>query len=124
MGKEISNIEWGLYIGAILMAELVQFILTILLIGAFINPIIATGVGMARLLYLKLRGANLDKKKIGGMVASYLFELVPGLNALPFLTLNAILDMVLYKADRKVHQVAASASRGNRQPANTSKRAV
>lgn len=104
MGSKISNIEWSFIIGTLIVIDLIQIILDVLIIGLVANRIIDLCVGIALPFYLKIRGVKLDSKKIIGMVGAFLFEQVPGLDALPLWSLDGVMNMMLDKADRKIAQ--------------------
>lgn len=101
-GSKISNTEWGLVIGVLVVIDIVQFILDLYIIGILANRIIDFGVGMALPFYLKIRGVKLDSKKIGGMILAFLLEQIPGLDALPLWSLDGVMNMMLDKADKKL----------------------
>jgi len=106
--SKISNTEWGLVIGALLMVDLVQIVLEWLVIGLAINPFVDIFVGMSLGLYLHLRGQSLaDPKRIIGLVATFLGEQVPGVDAigLPLWTLDGIYNFLLSKSDKILEQV-------------------
>lgn len=107
MASKMSNFEWGLYIGVLLMIDFAQFVLDFFIVGVVVNRFIDIGVGMAKPLYLKTRGVSLDRKKIGGMVVTFILELFPVVDALPLWTLDGILDFVLDRADRKISETAS-----------------
>lgn len=103
MGSRMSNTEWGLLIGALATIDLVQFILDVFLIGLVANRFIDIVVGMSLPFYLRMRGVRLDSKKIGGMVGTFLLEMIPGFDALPLWCLDGFLNFTLDKADKKLH---------------------
>ena len=101
-GSKISNTEWGLVIGALVIVDIAQFVLDMFVVGLIANRLIDFGVGMTLPFYLKIRGVKLDSKKIGGMIGSFLLEQIPGLDALPLWSLDGIMNMILDKADKKL----------------------
>jgi len=124
MNKEeskISNTEWGLVIGALLMIDLIQMVLEWLIIGLFINWIIDMFVGMSFALYLQLRGQSLaNPKRLFGLIGTFFAELIPVVDELPLWCLDGIFNMVISKSDKILGQIpggnlAANAVGGNKQ---------
>lgn len=106
MGSKISNTEWWLVIGALAVIDLVQIVLDIFVIGAVANRFIDFVVGISLPFYLKICGVKLDSKKIGGMVAAFFLEQIPGLDALPLWCLDGFTNMLWDKADKKKAELA------------------
>lgn len=103
MASRISNTEWGLVIGAVLTVEAVQALLTILLIGPFLNPLITFFTVSSLALYYKIRGVKLDTKKALTLAGVSLVELIPLVDVLPAMTLDVVMTMLWDKADQKLH---------------------
>ena len=96
----ISNIEWGLVIGALLAIDLVQFVLDILVVGAIVNTFIDIGVGLCFGFYLRLRGLKFGRKRLLGFLGTFVAELIPVVNALPLWFADGIYNFALYKSDK------------------------
>ena len=62
-GSKISNIEWGLLIGALFTIDLIQIGLDFLAVGAIINRFLDIFVGLSLALYLQMRGQSLANPK-------------------------------------------------------------
>ena len=76
--KTIGYTEWGLFLGALLLIDLVQTGLELLYgVGLFIGPFIDFIVGCALLLYCKLRGITLSKERLMSIGAAFLFNATP-----------------------------------------------
>ncbi len=101
-GSKISNLEWGLVIGATAVVDVVQFVLDIFVIGAIVNRFIDIVVGMTLPFYFYIRGVKLDSKKVLGMAGAFGLEMVPGLDALPLWTLDVVYTMSMDKLDKKL----------------------
>ncbi len=103
-GSKISNIEWGLLIGAVLTIDLIQAALDWLFgIGIVVNPFIDVFVGMSLALYFYLRGVKVNLKKVATFAAGFGLEVFGfGLDTLPLWTLDVIAIMVLDKMEKKV----------------------
>ena len=98
--SKISNIEWGLVIGALLTVDLGQIVLEWLVIGLILNPFIDIFVGMSLALYLQLRGQSLaSPKRLFGLIGTFVGELIPVVDELPLWCLDGIFNMVISKSD-------------------------
>ncbi len=92
--SKISNTEWGLVLGAFLIIDLVQFLLDLFFeSGVIINRFIDIGVEISYSFYLWIRGevgsgSDDMTMKVLGMVATFLGEEIPDLDALPFWSLD------------------------------------
>jgi len=124
MGSKISNTEWGLVIGALLVIDGVQLLLDFLLIGPFFNGYIDLAVGMTFPIYMRLRGVTLDSKKVGGMVGTFLFEIIPGFDALPLWCLDGALNCWLDNKDKKKRKTEAQTAQNNQQQTEPLKKAA
>ncbi|PIR41939.1 MAG: hypothetical protein COV30_00965 [Candidatus Yanofskybacteria bacterium CG10_big_fil_rev_8_21_14_0_10_37_15] len=109
MNKEeskISNTEWRLVIGALLMIGLIQIVLEWLIIGLFINPFIDIFVGMSLALYLQLRGQSMaSPKRLFGLLGTFFGEMMPVVAELPLWTLDGIFNMMISKSDKILGQI-------------------
>ncbi len=104
--SKISNTEWGLVIGALLMIDLTQMVLEWLLIGLVINPFIDIFVGMSLALYLQLRGQSLaNPKRVGGLIGTFFLELIPVVEELPLWCLDGVFNMLLSKSNKILGQI-------------------
>ena len=104
--SKISNVEWGLVIGALLTIDLVQLLLEWLVIGLVLNPFIDIFVGMSFALYLQLRGQSLaNPKRLLGLIGSFVGELIPVVDELPLWGLDGIFNMLISKSDKILAQV-------------------
>lgn len=101
MASRISNTEWGLINGLLIMVDIVQTILDFFVLGLLANRFIDIFIGMALPLYLKMRGVDLDKKKVWSMIGAFFFEMIPVVDALPLWSLDGFIMMGLDKADKK-----------------------
>ncbi|MDB5254099.1 MAG: hypothetical protein JWL80_165 [Parcubacteria group bacterium] len=100
MGSKMSNMEWGLTIGALAMIDLVQFALDIFVIGVAANRFIDIGVGMTLPFYLRMRGVKMDGKKVGSMLGAFLIEQIPVLDALPLWCADGVFMYMMDKKDK------------------------
>ena len=105
-GSKISNVEWGLVIGALFTIDLLQIILEWLVIGLAINWIIDIFVGMSFALYLQLRGQSLaNPKRLFSLIGTFVGELIPAVDELPLWGLDGIFNMIISKSDKILEQV-------------------
>ncbi len=100
--SKISNVEWGLVIGALFGIDLIQIIIEWILIwigiGIAINWFIDIMVGLSFALYLHTRGERMtDPKRAFGLIGTFLLELIPGIDELPLWGLDGIYAMSLAK---------------------------
>lgn len=106
--REISNVEWGLVIGVLLTIDLGQIVLDWMFIGVVLNPIIDAFTGMSFALYLHISGQSMgDPKRAFSLIATFLVEMVPGLDELPLWCLDGIYAMGLAKKDKILNAVSA-----------------
>lgn len=103
-GSKIPNFEWGLVIGATAVVDVVQIVLDMFVIGAIANRFIDIVVGMALAGYFWIRGVKLNAKKILSLIASFVGEEIPVIDALPLWTLDVILIMAWDKAEGKIEK--------------------
>ena len=109
-GSKISNVEWGLVIGALFTIDLIQIPLEWLLIGLVINPFVDIFVGMSLALYLHLRGQSLtDPKRIFALIGTFVGEMIPAVDELPLWGLDGIFNMMLSKSDSILGQIPGGA---------------
>lgn len=81
--KRISEIEWGLLLGAVALVDLTQIILDIFVIGVGVNRFIDIAVGMTLTLYVLLRGIG-EPRMYLLLGVSFVGEEIPLLDAAPF----------------------------------------
>ncbi|MHB0978314.1 MAG: hypothetical protein ACYC1K_02865 [Minisyncoccota bacterium] len=103
-GSKISNLEWGLVIGAVAVVDVVQLFLNAFAIGILANRFIDIVVGMALPFYFWIRGVKMNAKKILSLIASFVGEEIPVLDTLPLWTLDVILIMSWDKAEGKIEK--------------------
>ena len=108
--SKISNVEWGLVIGALFAIDITQIIIEWLLgwigIGIFINWIIDLMTGMSLALYLQLRGQSMvNPKRLAGIVGTFVAELIPIVDQLPLWGMDGIFNMVISKSDTIVSKI-------------------
>ena len=103
-GSKIPNFEWGLVIGAVATVDVVQIVLDMFAIGVIANRFIDIVVGMVLPAYFWLRGVKLNAKKILSLIASFVGEELPIIDALPLWTLDVILIMAWDKAEGKIEK--------------------
>lgn len=101
--SKISNTEWGLVFGAYLLLDLIQFLLDVFFqIGIVVNRFLDIIAGGALVFYLWIRGElkadpdNLTKKAIG-LVATFLGEEIPDVDALPLWSADIAYNWFLAK---------------------------
>ena len=110
--SKISNVEWGLVIGALAAIDLIQIGLDLLLeVGVVINRFIDIFVGLSFAFYLQMRGESLaDMKRLFGLIATFAFEEIPDADALPFWFLDGIFNMMLSKSKKIIENVPGGES--------------
>lgn len=111
--SKISNVEWGLVIGALFFIDIIQilleWILGIFIIGEFIIWVIDLFVGMSFGFYLHMRGESMtDPKRAFGLMGTFLLELVPGVSELPLWSLDGLYAMSLSKSKRVIEKMTAT----------------
>jgi len=101
--SRISNTEWGMVIGALLLVDIVQALLNFIAIGLILNRGITFIVGMSWTSYLHIRGEKMnDPKRLGGVLGAFGIEMIPGVDLLPAWTISGIYNLVLAKKRDKV----------------------
>src|SRR4051812_9051216 len=110
--SKISNTEWGLVIGALAVIDLIQLLLDVAFgIGIIVNRFVDIAVGFFFGLYLQLRGQSLaNPKRFMGLLASFVGEEVPVVDALPLWTLDGFFNMSLAKAEEAISVVSPEAA--------------
>ncbi|KND47988.1 MAG: hypothetical protein AB201_00075 [Parcubacteria bacterium C7867-006] len=104
--SQITNVEWGLVIGVLLMIDLSQIVLDIIIIGFVLNPFIDVFVGMSFALYsvLRIQGGVTDFKTLRSILISifgtFLIEMIPGASDLPLWCLDGFYAFSRYKKDQ------------------------
>ncbi len=81
--------------------DVAQLVLDMLIIGVVVNRLIDIFVGLSFAFYLNMRG-SLSPRQIASVIAAFGFEFLPGLDAIPFWTLDAVFIMLTDKAMNKV----------------------
>lgn len=99
----MSNTEWGIITGTLIMTDLIQLSLDLLFgIGAVINPLIDVFIGMSLPFYLHLRGQNITSgKKIGGLLGTFVLESIPFVSSLPLWSADGIYYWYLWRKETK-----------------------
>ncbi len=107
--SKISNVEWGLFIGALIMIDITQAVLEWLTLGASsitVNPFVDLFLTMAIPFYLHLRGENMaDPKRWGGLLLSFLGELIPGVDEFPLWSLYGLYLFSLSKSGEILEKI-------------------
>ncbi len=108
--SRISNVEWGLLIGALFTIDLIQIGVEWLMswwgIGLFINWGLDIIVGMSLAFYLQIRGQSMaNPKRLFGLVATLGLEFIPVLDELPLWGLDGIFNMAISKSDKILKSV-------------------
>ena len=102
----ISNVEWGLVIGALAVIDIIQVLLDLAAqFGVVANRFIDIGVGLALPFYLQIRGQDLgNMKRLSSLVIAFFAEEIPDIDALPFWFLEGFYLMFLAKAEEKFEE--------------------
>ena len=103
-GSKISNVEWGLVIGALFTIDGTQIVLDLLVIGSLINRFIDIFVGMSLAFYLYLRN-QLDWKAMLALIVTFFAEEIPGVDVLPFWGADGLYYMWKAKKDILLNQI-------------------
>ena len=105
-GSKISNTEWGMAIGALLLIDAVEIGLDLLFdIGLFVNPFIDLLVNMAWPTYLYLRGVNLKSAKmLFTLILGAVFQEIPDIDGL--WAIEGIIVMSITKAEALIKKEA------------------
>jgi hypothetical protein len=104
---EISNVEWGLVIGALLLVDIIQIGLEWLAIGLVINPFIDVFVGLSLAFYLQMRGQKLtNPRRLFGIISTFFGELIPLVDELPLWCLDGVFNFFLYKSQKKIEKLS------------------
>lgn len=101
--SKISNIEWGLLMGAGFVLDLGQWALILLGIGLLIDEFVDMFVAMSLALYLTIRG-EMDMKRAGALILGWLGEAGSD-GALPLWGLEIISLMLLSKRAKILGQI-------------------
>lgn len=108
--SKITNVEWGLVIGALFTIDLIQIVIEWLMswwgLGIILNWIIDLFVGMSLALYLQMRGQSMaNPKRLLGLTATFVAELIPVIDELPLWGLDGIFNMVISKSDKILSKI-------------------
>lgn len=104
--NQITNVEWGLVIGALLTIDLCQIVLDIMIIGFVLNPFIDAFVGMSFALYsvIRIQGGATNFKTLRSILLSifgtFLVEMIPAASDLPLWCLDGVYAFSRYKKDQ------------------------
>jgi hypothetical protein len=105
-GSKISDVTWGLLIGAAIIIDIIQVGLDLLAgFGLLLNRFIDIAVGMALPFTFWMLGVKLDSKKILTWIASFLLEEIPIIDALPLWSLDVVVTMAWDKAGGQIEKV-------------------
>lgn len=108
--SRISNVEWGLFLLVLGLVDFFQFFIewiaiafslgTMLIVTSMINFYIDLAVAFLLPLSLRLRGQKVTKPgQLGGLIGTFLLEMIPGIDELPLWTLDGVYYMVTIKAE-------------------------
>ncbi len=97
--SRISNAEWTLLIGLIVLTDITQIVLDLFVVGVAINRFIDIGVAASMLLYFKIRGVKLNKARLGSIAAVFFGEMIPALDVAPFWSIDAVYIFFSVKAE-------------------------
>lgn len=97
--SKISNTEWGIVIGALLLVDIIQLILDLFVVGVVLNYAIEIIVGLSLPFYLHMRGENMaDPKRLTAFLAVFGLEFfIPFVDGLPFWTMDGVYNYLLAK---------------------------
>lgn len=108
--SKISNTEWGIVIGILVIIDLIQIGLNLAFqIGVVLNRFIDIPVGMAWTTYLYLRGVDLNTTRILSIGLTFFLEEIPDLDSLPFWSADGIVMYLSVKAEKELKAVAGVA---------------
>lgn len=101
-GSKISNHEWGMAIGALLLIDLVEVGLDLFFdVGAFVNPFIDVVINLAWPTYLHLRGVDLKSQKVLiTLILGALLQEIPDLDG--FWALEGFVVMLAVKSEELI----------------------
>jgi len=109
--SKISNVEWGMVIGALAIIDAFQAVFDLIgipfvaHIGMIINPFIDMAVGFAWPTYLYLRGVNLKSvKTVGSIALTFFCEAIPDVDALPLWFLDGLFVLSTVKAEEIIEK--------------------
>lgn len=108
--SQISNVEWALIIGLVVLTDITQLVLDLFVVGVAINRFIDIGVAACMLLYFKIRGVKLNKARLGSIAAVFLGEMIPALDVAPFWSIDAVYIFFSVKAENSKLGSLATAS--------------
>ncbi len=104
--SKISNVEWGLVIGALLMIDLLQIGIDLIGIGLIVNRFLDIFVGMGFAFYLQMRGQSMaSPKRLFSLLAVFGLEMIPVVDALPLWCRDGIFNMSMSKSDKILKNV-------------------
>ena len=114
--SKISNVEWGLFIGALGVVDLVQILLDVLAqVGFVLNRFLGIFVGMAIPFYLHIRGEDMtNSKRLTSLMATFVGEEIPDVDALPLWCLDGFYYMWLSKEKQRVKKIAKKVPGGQK----------
>lgn len=93
--RSVGMITTILMITVALVFDGLQFILTLLLVGVVLNPIITVAAYLIFFLWFTLGcGVKFRGKSLTGGITTLILEFVPGLNALPGITFGVVITIL------------------------------
>lgn len=115
--------EWVFFLLILGLVDLFQFSIewiailfslgTMLIVTSIINVYIDIAVAFIMPLYLRLRGQKVMKPgQLGGLLGTFLLEMIPGLDELPLWTLDGLYYMFTIKAMYKKEDLLAKVPLG------------
>jgi len=101
---KIDNITTTLMIGTALLIDSVQTLLTLVLIGPFVNWLISIFAWMTFFLWFLLKGVKFtnNPKKIFTFMGGSLAEFIPIIASLPIWTCTITMTILTIKAEKKL----------------------
>ena len=118
-GREpISNIQWGLVIGALIVVDAIEFLITLFGVGLIVNSFIDIAVGFFFGLWLQMHGQSFTStRRLAAFVGTFILEFIPAVDALPWWTIDGFYNRHLERrreAGKSEGVVAAAANVANR----------
>ncbi len=118
----MSKHGWQLLFVAVIFIDFLQFLLTLIGIGVFVNVAIDVVVGILLPFTLQMSGVSMaSPKMIASVFGVFGLELIPLIGALPLWTLDLIIIYLFWKGEQKsatLSKITRVASLAKRAPLN------
>ena len=106
MACRLTKTRWRILVGLTIVVDILQIVLDFFAVGVAINRFIDIAIGVALPLFFQTQGVSMaNPKRILGVLAAFIGEMIPVVDALPLWTLDVLFTWSTVKAEEAIGKV-------------------